>query len=169
MRTPIVCAGLILLAIPLTASGSPRVTAGPLDEHFLMTSIEGDRFEVQGGAMALEKAQCPAITRLAKRLESDHRKSLSESASLARRLRVPVPKAPTPSMQWELGQVSRMTGPAFEKAYATLEVKDHVEDIQNATEEASKGETLAVRASARKEVPVLRAHLALSKAAARTC
>ena len=62
-----------------------------------------------------------------------------------------------------------MAGGAFDKAYASLEVRDHVEDIQNASEEVSKGQTPAVRASARKELPMLRAHLALSKTAASSC
>jgi predicted outer membrane protein len=62
-----------------------------------------------------------------------------------------------------------MTGAAFDTAYATLEVKDHIEDIQNTTEEMTKGQTPAVRAAARKELPMLRAHLVLSRAAAKTC
>jgi putative membrane protein len=117
----------------------------------------------------LGKGQCPAVTRLAKRLKADHSKSLADAAKLARTLSLSVPTSPSPSMQWELTQVGSMTGTAFDKAYATLEVKDHTEDIQNTTEEIAKGRTAAVRASARKELPMLRAHLALSRTAASTC
>jgi putative membrane protein len=169
MRRLAALTSLALLATPLAATAAQRAAAGPLDQHYLMTGIEGDHFEIQGGKLALGKGQCPAVTRLAKRLKADHSKSLADATKLAHTLSVPVPKSPSPSMQWELAQVGSMTGAAFDKAYATLEVKDHVEDIQNTTEELSKGQTSAVRASARTELPMLRAHLALARAAASTC
>ena len=169
MRRLIAVAGVVVLVGPVAASGAARGTAAPLDEHYLMNGIEGDHFEIQGGSLGLGKGQCPAVTRLAKRLKADHSKSLAEAAKLARSLSVSVPKGPAPSMQWELKQVGAMTGPAFDKAYASLEVKDHIEDIQNTTEEVAKGQTAAIRASARKELPMLRAHLALSRTATSTC
>jgi putative membrane protein len=169
MRRLACLTSVALLAAPLAATAAPRASAGPLDQHYLMNGIEGDHFEIQGGALALGKGQCPAVTRLAKRLKADHSKSLAEAVKLARTLSVSVPKTPSPSMQWELQQVGAMTGTAFDKAYATLELRDHIEDIQNTTEEMTKGRTAAVRASARKELPMLRAHLALSRAAASTC
>jgi putative membrane protein len=169
MRRVAALAGLAILATPLSAAAKPLGAAGPLDQHYLMNAMEGDHFEIQGGALALGKAQCPAITRLAKRLKADHSKSLADTAKLAHSLNLSVPKSPSPSMQWELKQVGSMTGAAFDKAYAALEVKDHIEDIQNTTEESSKGQTPAVRQAARKELPMLRAHLALSRTAASTC
>jgi putative membrane protein len=169
MRRLAVLTSVALLATPLAASGATRAAAGPLDQHYLMNGIEGDHFEIQGGNLALGKGQCAAVTRLAKRLKADHSKSLAEAAQLARSMSVSVPKGPAPSMQWELKQVGAMTGPTFDKAYASLELKDHIEDIQNTTEEIAKGQTAAVRASARKELPMLRAHLALSRAATKTC
>jgi len=169
MRRLAALTSVALLATPLAATGAPRMAAGPLDQHYLMTGIEGDHFEMQGGNLALRKGECPAVTRLARRLEADHSKSLAEAAKLARTLSVSVPKGPSPSMQWELAQVGTMSGAAFDKAYASLEVKDHTEDIQNTTEEIAKGQTASIRASARKELPMLRAHLALSRAAASTC
>ena len=169
MRRLAALAGLAIVAAPITAAAKPLGAAGPLDQHYLMNAMEGDHFEIQGGALAVAKAQCPAITRLAKRLKADHSKSLADAAKLARTLTVSVPKSPSPSMQWELKQVGSMTGAAFDKAYAALEVKDHTEDIQNAMEESSKGQTAAVRQAARKELPVLRVHLALAHTAASTC
>ena len=169
MRRTAVLASLALLAAPLAAGAAPQKSAAPLDRHYLTTALEGDHFEIQGGNLAQKKGQCPAVTRLAKRLVADHSKSFAESSKLARSLSVEVPKSPTPSMQWELSQVSAMSGTAFDKAYATLELKDHIEDIQDTTEEMTKGQTAPVRAAARKELPMLRAHLALSRAAAKTC
>jgi putative membrane protein len=170
MYRPVALVLLGALALPLTAAAAVQATSpAPLDEHYLMSSIQGDRFEIAGGKIAMANGNCPAVTRLATRLVKDHSKSLAEDTTLAHRLSVKVPKSPTPSQQWELAQVGNMTGAAFDKAYSTLEARDHVEDIQNTTEEISKGQTASVQASARKELPVLRAHLALSQTAVKAC
>jgi putative membrane protein len=169
MRRLAAVASLAILAAPITAAAKPLGAPGPLDQHYLTNAIEGDHFEIQGGALGVAKAQCPAVSRLAKRLKADHSKSLADTAKLAHTLTVSVPKSPSPSMQWELKQVGSMSGTAFDKAYVQLEVKDHIEDIQNTTEESSKGQTPAVRQAARKELPMLRVHLALAQTAARTC
>jgi predicted outer membrane protein len=169
MYRSIVVAALGLLAVPLAAGSATHATATALDEHYLVASMQGDRFEIQGGTIALANGACPAVKNLGARLKKDHSKSLAEDTTLARRLGVEVPKTPTPSQQWELQQVGSMTGATFDKAYGTLEVHDHIEDIQNTTEEVSKGQTAAIRASAKTELPILRVHLALSRSTVKTC
>jgi putative membrane protein len=136
-----------------------------LDEQFVTTSIQGDLFEVLGGKQALAKSQNPKVRALATRLVKDHGKSLAESVVLAKRLGVNVPKSPTPSMRWELRMVGTLSGAAYDHWYADLEAQDHVQDISEASDEVSKGSNASVRQSARKELPVLRAHLKLSRAA----
>jgi hypothetical protein len=81
----------------------------------LMTSLQGDHFEIGGGKLALEKGRCPAVARLAKRLVKDHSTSLAEDTKLAHRLGVKVPSGPTPLMRWELQQVGSLTGTAFDQ------------------------------------------------------
>jgi putative membrane protein len=72
---------------------------------------------------------------------------------------------PTPSMSWELSVVQSMTGKSFDQWYAKLEVQDHVQDIQDATEAAKQATNPSVRAEAKKDLPMLKKHLALAKAA----
>jgi putative membrane protein len=169
MHRSIVLAAIGALTLPLAAVAATPTTAGPLDEHYLMNSMQGDHFEIDGGKIALANGGCAAVTRLARRLVNDHSASLADDSELARTVGVEIPKSPTPSMQWELAQIGDLTGSQFDKAYSTLEMRDHVEDIENTTEEIAKGATAQVRAAARKELPVLRAHLVLSRAAAAAC
>jgi putative membrane protein len=136
-----------------------------LDKEFLMESIQGDLFEIQGGKIALSKSHNPAVVRLANRLITDHSKSLADSQALARRLGVKVPTEPSPSQQWELMVVQRMNGGEFNYWYSLLEVKDHQQDISLAESEVKDGCNQDVRKNARDELPVLRLHLHLAQEA----
>jgi putative membrane protein len=58
-----------------------------------------------------------------------------------------------------------MSGKSFDQWYAKLEVQDHIQDIKDATDEATSGSNPSIRAEAKKDIPVLKKHLALSRAA----
>jgi putative membrane protein len=135
------------------------------DEEWLKTAIMGDRFEIQGGRLAESRGTTPAVRALGSRLIKDHSASLVESEHLARRLGVGIPGLPSPSEQWELRTVGAMTGIAFDRAYADLEVSDHQQDVDEARSERDDGSNESVRRSARHELPMLRTHLKLSREA----
>jgi putative membrane protein len=151
----------------LRAPSSSPPAFSPLDEHWLQSSIQGDRFEITGGRLALARSRDAAVRRLGARLVRDHSKSLGEAAAEARRLGISVPKAPTPPQRWELGIVAGLSGTAFDRAYASLEVGDHLQDVTESKEEKAKGSNPAVRRLAAQDLPELRAHLRLSRAALR--
>jgi putative membrane protein len=136
-----------------------------LDENYLETSIQGDRFEIAGGQMALSKSQTPAIRTLAQTLIKDHTKSLREAKTLANALHTQIPHSPSFSETWELQVVNSFSGAEFDKWYASLEVQDHKQDISEASNEAKNGKQAHVRKSARRELPILKTHLRLSKSA----
>jgi putative membrane protein len=150
-------------ALALTAAAA--ASAPPLDELWLQTSISGDRFEVAGGKLALAKGTSPKVKALGARLVRDHSKSLVESITLAKQLGVRVPPSATPSMQWELQQLKTLSGAAFDRAYVSLEVLDHEQDVEETATEVLKGSSPRVRAAAKHELPMLNMHLRLSKAA----
>ena len=167
-----VAAALVVSAAALAAgaAGSPASAAphrgvSAFDEHSLMTSIEGDRFEVTGGKLAETRGSTAAVRALGARLVEDHAASLKDAIKLAHSLGVQVPGSPSPSQQWELQTVASLAGAAFDHGYADLEVLDHVQDIQEAKDEISEGTSSRVRANARTELPTLREHLKLSRAA----
>jgi putative membrane protein len=159
-------AGAAALAVPVSvAHARTAASVSGLDEQYLMTSIQGDRFEIAGGRQALAKSQNAAVRTLAARLVKDHGKSLKESKALAKRLGVKIPTTPSPSMQWELQVIAPMTGAQYDHWYSSLEVKDHVQDISEAHDETSNGSNPSIRHAAGTEVPILQKHLTLSRAA----
>jgi putative membrane protein len=162
-----VCTLSILVAVLVAAAPAlaQARTYSPLDEELLKTSIQGDRFEVAGGKLAQTTGVTPEVKALGARLAKDHAKSLKEAVRLARHLGISVPKTPSPTQEWELEILGAMSGTGFDTAYAKLEVQDHKQDIEESKTEAREGMSPSVRAMARKELPTLRAHLKLSKAA----
>jgi putative membrane protein len=157
------CAAAAVIQAPAAGAVRPGVSAW--DEQWLMMSIQGDRFEVAGGRLAEARGTTPQARALGARLVKDHGRSLKDAIALAHRLRVEVPKTPSPSQEWELDTVAAFTGAEFDHRYAELEVQDHKQDIDEAKAEVSKGSHRAVRANARGELPALRAHLKLSREA----
>jgi putative membrane protein len=135
------------------------------DEEWLMMSIEGDLFEIQGGNLAQHRATTQVVRELGARLVADHTKSLQEAVAVANELGIEVPSSPSPTQQWELRAVAQFKGIQFDRWYADLEVQDHIQDIQEAQDEVEKGCNDKVRQLAKDDIPVLQEHLRLAQAA----
>ena len=104
--------------------------------------------------------------RLAKRIVSDHTKSLKDAIDLAHTLKIDVPKSPTPSEIWELKVVAAATDEkTFNTLYSSLEVYDHLQDIDETTSEINDGTNTQIRDDAKTELPMLKLHLKLAREA----
>jgi putative membrane protein len=155
----LITVSLFALAVPVVASADPP----PQDENWLQTSISGDRFEIAGGKIALSRSQDGAVRALAQRLIEDHSKSLRDAVELARQWGMKPPPAATPSQQWQLHRLRYMPASEFDIEYASLEVKDHNQDIEETGLEAREGQVFEIRQAAWKELPMLNMHLKLGK------
>jgi putative membrane protein len=168
---PLVIACLIGAVVVFVPAAGARSSASDssvsaADQQYLQTSIQGDEFEIFGGKVAVKKTHNPAVMRLAKRLVADHAMSLKDAVKLAHKLRINVPPAPTPSEVWELKVVAAAKGTAFNRLYSTLEVYDHLQDIEETTSEVAEGTNQEIRADARSELPMLKMHLKMARMAA---
>jgi predicted outer membrane protein len=133
------------------------------DKQWLQTSIEGDRFEIAGGTLAQQKGASQGVRAYGARLVTDHTKSLQDATELAQKLGIEVPKAPSPSMQWELQTVAMFDGAQFDANYADLEAKDHQQDISEAKDEVQDGRNPKIRRDAAQEIPTLQEHLSIAE------
>jgi putative membrane protein len=148
--------------IAASASAAQGASYSAADRQWLRTSIEGDRFEVAGGAIAQQKGSSATVRALGAKLTSDHTKSLKDAVTLARKLHIPVPSSPTPSEQWELSIVGTLSGGPFDHWYSALEVEDHKQDISESHDEVSEGTNRQIRKLAAEDLPMLKEHLKLS-------
>jgi putative membrane protein len=136
-----------------------------LDKQWLKSSIEGDRFEIQGGKLALSKTSGPKVRKLAETLIEDHTKSLQDAIELAHKYGIEVPDSPSPIQQWILDELAKKSGNEFDRAYSSVEVADHLQDIDEAQQEVEDGCNQDIRDEAKKEIPTLQFHLQLAKEA----
>jgi putative membrane protein len=153
----------VLATTGAVAASAQAASLSGLDKTYLSGSIQGDRFEIAGGKLALSKSQNAKVRALGARLVKDHGKSLAESSRMAHHFGLDVPKAPTPSQRWELQILGTLSGPAFDQWYSRLEVADHHQDITEAAGEVTDGTDQQVRSAAHDEIPILRQHLRLSQ------
>jgi predicted outer membrane protein len=61
--------------------------------------------------------------------------------------------------------VAALKGKAFDRWYASLEVFDHLQDINETSSEVSDGSNSQIRGDARTGLPMLRTHLRMARAA----
>jgi putative membrane protein len=135
------------------------------DEEWLKMSIQGDRFEIQGGNLAQDKGTSQLVRDLGARLVKDHTKSLQDAVDVAEKLGIDVPDEPSPTQQWQLRAVAQFKGADFDKWYSDLEVQDHLQDIEEAQSEVDKGCNKDIKQLAEDDLPVLKQHLELARAA----
>jgi putative membrane protein len=158
--------GAMAAALACTGAGAEGATAPRLsaqDKHDMQTSASGDHFEVNGGKIAQRSAN-PAVRALGARLAKDHARSLKELKATAEKFHVSLPSQPTESQKWELSEVAQQTGAAMDRAYVTLEINDHKDDIDEATFEAHHGTNATLRAQARKDIKeIYEPHLKLAR------
>jgi putative membrane protein len=91
----------------------------------------------------------------------DHSGELHAVQALAASLGVKLPDSPSVQQLHEIGNTSSHTGAAFDRAYARLEVGDHIMDIQSADGETIEGKVSAARALAQKYRLMYFRHLAI--------
>jgi putative membrane protein len=136
-----------------------------LDERWLKTHIETNRFEIAGGQAALLKATTDEVRDLAQHLVTDHTAALQEATALAQRLGVAVPAEPSPLQKWALRAVATFDGAAFDRWFANLQVEGHRQAIVEAQTEIARGCNRKIRRLAAASLPVLEEHLAHAQAA----
>jgi len=154
----IAIAAALLAAAPVPASAN---TVPNWDRHFLLETAEGAHFEIQMGKIAERKGPGREARAAGRVMVRDHSGELHAIQTLARTLGVKLPSSPSTLQLHEIGNTSSHTGGAFDRAYARLEVADHIMDIQSADGEGVEGHLSAVRAFAQKYRLMYVRHLAI--------
>jgi putative membrane protein len=165
IKTKVTLAGVLattatvaLAAAPASAQAATKAPSVQ-DIKFLQTSAAGDLFEIQGGKVALAKAQTATTRAYAQKLVTDHTKSLADTRTIAKALSITLPSQPLPPMRQALAEVGSHSGMSFDVAYLKEEVTDHFGDIAGAIKEVERGSNARIKGSAAMELPMLRSHL----------
>lgn len=133
------------------------------DEAFAKKAAEGGMAEVKLGQLAQEKGHSEAVKNFGQRMAEDHGKANKELESAASQANISLPQDMSSKDQASYARLSKLSGPAFDHAYARLMLKDHEHDVAAFRHEAKNGENEPIKSFASNTLPVLEQHLAMAR------
>ena len=166
-------AGQIAHAQQTHPQQSPNQTAGTMqqsvpaakqvsDETFARKAAEGGLAEVELGQLAEEKGQSQAVKDFGQRMVTDHSKANDELKNAAAQENIKLPDKLNAKEQAIYDGLSKLSGSAFDKAYAHNMVKDHRIDLREFNTEAQNGQDEPIKNFAAQTVPTLQEHLKMA-------
>lgn len=133
------------------------------DDAFAQKAAQADRAEVKLGQLAEQKGTNSTVKDFGKRMVQDHSKNEAMLKETASRENVVLPAGIDKADQDTYDQLSKLSGTAFDRAYANDMVKDHTKDVAEFQKEAKDGHNQAIKNYAAQTVPVLQTHLDLAR------
>ncbi|MBS0320194.1 MAG: DUF4142 domain-containing protein [Proteobacteria bacterium] len=144
----------------LGQSQSAHARAG--DSDFVRKAGEASLAEIDAGTLAVKQSGNADVRDFGQRMIDDHRKAYDELKSAAGQ-GYTVPGAPNDKQRRAAAKLERLSGPAFDRAYAKQMVADHEDAVKLFGKEAHGGHDNALVSYARATLPTLEQHLAMSK------
>lgn len=133
------------------------------DSTFAMKAAQGGMAEVKLGQMAADKATNPDVKAFGQQMVDDHSKANDQLKGVAQSENMTLPTDVNAKQQAMYDKLSKLSGPAFDKAYVHDMVKDHEEDVKEFQKEANSGADPKIKDFANTTLPVLQGHLSKIK------
>ena len=152
------------IGVALAVLGSVAVAsaADKGSQKFITEVIRGNLAEVQVGKLAQQKGQSDAVRSFGQQLVSDHSDANNQATQVADQLGVTPPKEPNAKQKAAYDKLSKLSGEAFDRAFAKEMVADHKKDIKEFEKEAKKKDDPAAQ-FASDTLPVLHKHLDMAQ------
>jgi putative membrane protein len=138
-------------------SGRPTVSA---DTFFKLANQSG-LTEMKLASLAMDKSQSPDIRQFAQEMQKDHGKASSELKSLADSKHVQIADGLDPEHQGLVSQLTALSGPQFEAAYAAQMVTAHKKAVA-LFHRAAHSDDPQIAEFAAKTLPTLQHHVAMA-------
>jgi putative membrane protein len=100
-----------------------------LSETFLKKAIEGNFAEVSMGDLAQKNGQSEDVKSYGRMLSTDHAAANQKALDAAKGLGMNPPSGPNAKQKADYDKMSKMSGSAFDKMFATHMIADHQKDI----------------------------------------
>src|SRR5690242_10004580 len=134
-------------------------TKGSGDETFAKKAAEGGMAEVKLGQLAEERGSNPAVKNFGRRMVQDHSKANNELKEATSKENIELPSELDKSDQATYDRLSKLSGDAFDRAYARDMVKGHSKDVSEFQKEAKNGRDESIKNFAAQTLPTLQNHL----------
>jgi putative membrane protein len=135
----------------------------PSDRQFAREAAAGGLSEVKLGQLAVDKGSSDVVKTFGQKMVDDHSKANSELQSVAAKSSISLPTKASPADQATYDRLSKLSGGAFDRAYARDMVQDHIHDFAAFKQEANYGKDPAIKAFASATLPTLTDHLKMAR------
>jgi putative membrane protein len=129
------------------------------DKDFLIKAAQGGMTEVELGKLAQEQAASPDVKQFGSRMVADHSKANAELKTVADKKGVTVPTTLDVKHQAMVDRLQHLNGPAFDKAYVKMMVRDHERDAAEFRQAAANAQDPEVKTFADNTLKVIESHL----------
>jgi putative membrane protein len=133
---------------------------GSPDSDFVQKAAAGGQAEVEMGKLAEQQAGTAAVKEFGRWMVTDHTLANDMLMKAAQQANIQAPTSPTQEQQDSLNKLKTLHGAAFDRAYMSMMVKDHTEDVDLFRNQAQSGQNEQIKTFAQNTLPVLQAHLA---------
>ena len=168
----VIFAGTVALTIAVTPAfaqksqakrSTPPASKQASDQKFVTDAAKGGMAEVELGKLAQDKGSSDQVKNFGKRMVDDHSKANDELQTLAKNKNITLPTDLDPKDKALKDRLSKLSGPAFDRAYMNAMLQDHRKDVSEFRMESTKGNDNDVKAFASKTLPTLEDHLKLAQ------
>jgi putative membrane protein len=133
------------------------------DSRFMMYAAADGLFHVEAGKLGVQQGSSEGVKKFAQHAIEHHSQINDELMQLAKTKGVKLPTKIYKKERERLDKLAKLSGPAFDKAYLEMEIKDHSRDLSRFQKEAKDGKDPDVKAWAAKIVPTIEEHLKMAR------
>jgi len=148
--------------ILLTAAMASAQAKDKPSQAFLKKAIEGNFAEVSMGDLAQKNGQSDDVKAYGKMLSADHAAANQKALDAAKGVGINPPTGANAKQNADYDKMSKMSGPGFDKMFATHMVADHQKDIAEYMKASKLKDPAGEYASG--QIDTLRKHLDAAKA-----
>ncbi|MBB5717084.1 DUF4142 domain-containing protein [Sphingomonas aerophila] len=152
----------LLILAPLTLFATPVAAQVMNPTEYVTTAGASDLYERTSSQVVLETTTDPRVRSFAQMMIEHHTKSTADVKAAAAKARVPAPEPTLNSLQDELvSELRTEQGAARDAAYIAQQKESHQQALNVQKAYAAEGTVPALKAAARKIVPVVQSHIAM--------
>jgi putative membrane protein len=133
------------------------------DGAFVRDAAQANMAEVALGNLAQKKAASASVKAFGQKMVTDHTKSYDELAKIAGGKGAVVPAQPNAAQERTAARLAKLSGAAFDRAFAKVMVADHKKAVSLFKDEASNGRDADIKTFASSTLPTLDDHLKMAQ------
>jgi putative membrane protein len=147
------------------ASSASSASQKP-DTSFITNAAMANLAEVELGKLGAQKAQNEDLKKLSEHIQKDHSAANEKLQPIAQKQGITLPETLDRRHEQAKTKLQDLSGPEFDKAFATVLLRDHARSIALFQREAQMGQDPEIKDYAKSTLPTLKQHMKSAQKAA---